>query len=145
MLHIPCQATAKKQSGSARFMISQNGPLTNTDSCSLSLASNETRFGQTYPCRRKASLGCTIAMGKANNITAKTDMDVERLPFCKSESNQFVLELAMVAYNILRIIANAFISIPWYNIKDRSKLIQETIKSNKAAAVAAGRQCCAHL
>lgn len=34
----------------------------------------------------------------------KTDMDVERLPSGKFESNKLVLELAMVAYNILRII-----------------------------------------
>ena len=34
----------------------------------------------------------------------KTDMDVERLPSGKLESNKLVLELTMVAYNILRII-----------------------------------------
>ena len=34
----------------------------------------------------------------------KSDMDVERLPSGKFESNKLVLELAMVAYNILRII-----------------------------------------
>lgn len=34
----------------------------------------------------------------------KTDMDVERLPSGKFESNRLVLELAMIAYNILRII-----------------------------------------
>lgn len=34
----------------------------------------------------------------------KTDMDVERLPSGKFESNKLVLELTMIAYNILRII-----------------------------------------
>lgn len=34
----------------------------------------------------------------------KTDMDVERLPSGKFESNKLVLELALIAYNILRII-----------------------------------------
>ena len=34
----------------------------------------------------------------------KTDMDVERLPPGKIESNKLVLELTMIAYNILRII-----------------------------------------
>ena len=34
----------------------------------------------------------------------KTDMDVERLPSGKFESNKMVLELAMISYNILRIV-----------------------------------------
>lgn len=34
----------------------------------------------------------------------KADMDVERLPSGKFESNKLVLELAMIAYNILRIV-----------------------------------------
>ena len=34
----------------------------------------------------------------------KTDMDVERLPSGKFESNKLVLELTMIVYNILRII-----------------------------------------
>ena len=34
----------------------------------------------------------------------KTDMDVERLTSGKFESNKLVLELTMIAYNILRII-----------------------------------------
>ena len=34
----------------------------------------------------------------------KTDMDVERLPSGKFESNKLVLELTVIAYNILRII-----------------------------------------
>ena len=34
----------------------------------------------------------------------KSDMDVERLPSGKFETNKLVLELTMVAYNILRII-----------------------------------------
>ena len=34
----------------------------------------------------------------------KTDMDVGRLPSGKFESNKLVLELTMIAYNILRII-----------------------------------------
>lgn len=34
----------------------------------------------------------------------KTDMDVERLPSGKFETNELVLELAMIAYNILRMI-----------------------------------------
>ena len=34
----------------------------------------------------------------------KTDMDVERLPSGKFETNELVLELTMIAYNILRMI-----------------------------------------
>ena len=34
----------------------------------------------------------------------KTDMDVERLPSGKFETNELVLELALIAYNILRMI-----------------------------------------
>ena len=34
----------------------------------------------------------------------KTDMDVERLPSGKFDSNKLVLELTVIAYNILRII-----------------------------------------
>ena len=34
----------------------------------------------------------------------KTDMDVERLPSGKCSSNRLVLELTIIAYNILRII-----------------------------------------
>lgn len=34
----------------------------------------------------------------------KTDMDMEKLPSRKFESNKLVLELAMIAYNVLRII-----------------------------------------
>ena len=34
----------------------------------------------------------------------KSDMDVERLPSGKFETNKLVLELTMIAYNILRII-----------------------------------------
>ena len=34
----------------------------------------------------------------------KTDMDVERLPSGKFDTNALVLELAMIAYNLLRII-----------------------------------------
>ncbi len=34
----------------------------------------------------------------------KTDMDVERLPSGKFETNELVLELTILAYNILRMI-----------------------------------------
>ena len=34
----------------------------------------------------------------------KTDMDVERLPSGKFETNELVLELTVLAYNILRLI-----------------------------------------
>jgi hypothetical protein len=34
----------------------------------------------------------------------KSDMDVERLPSVKFQTNQLVLKLAMIAYNILRLI-----------------------------------------
>ena len=34
----------------------------------------------------------------------KTDMDLERLPSGKFETNELVLELAILAYNILRMI-----------------------------------------
>ena len=34
----------------------------------------------------------------------KTDMDVERLPSGKFETNELVLELALIAYNLLRMI-----------------------------------------
>ena len=34
----------------------------------------------------------------------KTDMDVERLPSGKFDSNKLVLELTIIAYNILRIV-----------------------------------------
>ena len=41
----------------------------------------------------------------------KTDMDVERLPSGKFESNKLVLELTMIAYNILRIIGQDSLEI----------------------------------
>lgn len=41
----------------------------------------------------------------------KTDMDVERLPSGKFESNKLVLELTMIAYNILRIIGQESLEI----------------------------------
>ena len=41
----------------------------------------------------------------------KTDMDVERLPSGKFESNKLVLELTMIAYNILRIIGQELLEI----------------------------------
>ncbi|MFI3175850.1 MAG: transposase, partial [Bacillota bacterium] len=37
----------------------------------------------------------------------KTDMDVERLPSRKFETNELVLELTIIAYNILRMIGQA--------------------------------------
>ncbi|MBQ1571630.1 MAG: IS1380 family transposase [Clostridiales bacterium] len=36
----------------------------------------------------------------------KTDMDLERLPSGKFETNELIMELAIIAYNILRIIGN---------------------------------------
>ena len=41
----------------------------------------------------------------------KTDMDIERLPSGKFESNKLVLELTMIAYNILRIIGQESLEI----------------------------------
>lgn len=41
----------------------------------------------------------------------KTDMDVGRLPSGKFESNKLVLELTMIAYNILRIIGQESLEI----------------------------------
>ena len=41
----------------------------------------------------------------------KTDIDVERLPSGKFESNKLVLELTMIAYNILRIIGQESLEI----------------------------------
>ena len=41
----------------------------------------------------------------------KTDMDIERLPSGKFESNKLVLELTMIAYNILRIIGQELLEI----------------------------------
>ena len=38
----------------------------------------------------------------------KTDMDLERLPSGKFETNAIVLELAMIAFNILRMIGQEF-------------------------------------
>ena len=37
----------------------------------------------------------------------KTDMDVERLPSGKFDTNELVLELTLLAYNILRIIGQS--------------------------------------
>ena len=39
----------------------------------------------------------------------KTDMDVERLPSGKFESNKLALELTVIAYNILRIIGQEYL------------------------------------
>lgn len=53
-----------------------------------------------------ASENIGIAHGESEQYHSeiKTDMDVERLPSGKFESNKLVLELTMIAYNILRII-----------------------------------------
>lgn len=37
----------------------------------------------------------------------RTDMDVERLPSGKFETNELVLELSLIAYNILRMMGQA--------------------------------------
>ena len=42
----------------------------------------------------------------------KTDMDVERLPSGKFDSNKLVLELTVIAYNILRIIGQESLKKP---------------------------------
>ena len=42
--------------------------------------------------------------GKRSQSQIKTDMDVERLPSGKFDTNELVLELTIIAYNILRLI-----------------------------------------
>ena len=57
----------------------------------------------------------------------KTDMDVERLPSGKFESNKLVLELAMVAYNILRLIGQE--SLKKRDDPDRKKIRRRRIRT----------------
>ena len=43
----------------------------------------------------------------------KTDMDVERFPSGKFDTNELVLELTVLAYNILRVITSLSWSLPF--------------------------------
>ena len=43
-------------------------------------------------------------MDSGNDAKQKTDMDVERLPSGKFATNELVLELTIIAYNLLRLI-----------------------------------------
>ncbi len=63
-------------------------------------------FWTNLPLPDESVIGLYHSHGESEQYHSeiKTDMDVERLPSGKFESNQLVLELAMVAYNILRII-----------------------------------------
>ena len=53
-----------------------------------------------------AVIGSYHAHGESEQYHSeiKTDMDVERLPSGKFETNELVLELALIAYNLLRMI-----------------------------------------
>ena len=57
----------------------------------------------------------------------KTDMDVERLPSGKFESNKLVLELTMIAYNILRIIGQE--SLKKKDVPGRKKIHRRRIRT----------------
>lgn len=57
----------------------------------------------------------------------KTDMDVERLPSGKFDTNKLVLELAMVAYNILRMIGQE--SIKKMDSPTRKKVSRRRIRT----------------
>lgn len=57
----------------------------------------------------------------------KTDMDVGRLPSGKFESNKLVLELTMIAYNILRIIGQE--SLKKKDAPDRKKIHRRRIRT----------------
>lgn len=58
------------------------------------------------PLADQEIIGLCHAHGESEQYHSeiKTDMDVERLPSGKFESNKLVLELTVIAYNILRII-----------------------------------------
>lgn len=58
----------------------------------------------------------------------KTDMDVERLPSGKLESNKLVLELTMMAYNILRIIGNE-------SLKKRDDPLKKNVRRRRIRTV----------
>ena len=57
----------------------------------------------------------------------KTDMNVKRLPSGKFESNKLVLELTMIAYNILRIIGQE--SLKKHEDPKRKKVRQGRIRT----------------
>ncbi len=57
----------------------------------------------------------------------KTDMDVGRLPSGKFESNKLVLELTMIAYNILRIIGQE--SLKKKDVPGRKKIHRRRIRT----------------
>jgi len=50
----------------------------------------------------------------------KTDMDLERLPSGKFKTNSLVLELAMIAYNILRILGQESIQAPGIPLRKKA-------------------------
>lgn len=58
----------------------------------------------------------------------KTDMDVERLPSGKFESNKLVLELTIIAYNILRIVGQE-------SLKKRDDPGRKTVKRRRIRTV----------
>ena len=61
----------------------------------------------------------------------KTDMDVERLPSGKFETNELVLELTMIDYNILRMIGQETIRRPWTKAQTQSTSAQTTDSHRK--------------
>jgi len=68
----------------------------------------------------------------------KTDMDVERLPSGKFETNKLVLELAMIAYNILRMIGQE-------SLKHKQSA-KRTVKRRRLRTVLANLiQCASHI
>ena len=66
----------------------------------------------------------------------KTDMDVERLPSGKFGSNKLVLELTMIAYNILRIIGQE--SLKKKDASGRKKIHRRRIRSEERRV---GKEC----
>ncbi|MBQ6481343.1 MAG: IS1380 family transposase [Anaerolineaceae bacterium] len=58
----------------------------------------------------------------------KTDMDVERLPSGKFESNKLVLELTLIAYNILRIIGQE-------SLKKRDDPVRKNVRRRRIRTV----------
>ena len=68
----------------------------------------------------------------------KTDMDVERLPSGKFETNELVLELAMIAYNILRMIGQE-------SLKHKQSA-KRTVRRRRLRTVLANLiQCASHI
>jgi hypothetical protein len=68
----------------------------------------------------------------------KTDMDVERLPSGKFETNELVLELAMISYNILRMIGQE-------SLKHKQSA-KRTVKRRRLRTVLANLiQCASHI